>query len=201
MLSVSDSLTRTALLRELQDQAPPVQAWSSFVDNYGPMILNWYLRWGLPRQDAEDMTQEALLRVYQKISQFQHRGPFTFRGWLRTVAKSIWLTAWRRRKSLATHGLLPGNSPELDLLSASMRSRQIDEFEQIAQAELLNLAIERVRGRVRESSWQAFELIHYQGLTIDEVCERLRLTKASVYLASSRIRRMILSEVLGADKA
>jgi RNA polymerase sigma-70 factor (ECF subfamily) len=201
MLSVSDSLTRTALLRELQDRAAPVQAWSSFVDTYGPMILNWYLRWGLPRQDAEDMTQEALLRVYQKISQFQHRGPFTFRGWLRTVAKSIWLTAWRRRKTLAGQGLHPGNSPELDMLNASSRSRQIDEFEQIAQVELLNLAYERVRSRVRESSWHAFELIHHQGLPVEDVCEKLGLTKAAVYLASSRIRRMILSEVLVSDKS
>ena len=47
------------LRRDPKDQA----AWSEFVARYGPRILQWCRGWGLQESDAQDVTQDVLLKL------------------------------------------------------------------------------------------------------------------------------------------
>ena len=54
------SLTLLARLRQdPKDQA----AWSDFVARYGPSILQWCRGWGVQEADAQDVTQDVLLKL------------------------------------------------------------------------------------------------------------------------------------------
>ena len=63
-------------------------AWARFVDLYGFRIRGWCRRWGLQEADSDDVTQNVLLRLAQKLGAFHYDPSRSFRGWLRTVTQN-----------------------------------------------------------------------------------------------------------------
>ena len=55
------------LRRDPKDQA----AWSEFVARYGPRILQWCRGWGLQESDAQDVTQDVLLKLNGLMARFR----------------------------------------------------------------------------------------------------------------------------------
>ena len=62
-------------------------AWARFVGLYGTRIRGWCRRWGLQEADSEDVTQDVLLRLAQKLGSFNYDPSRSFRGWLRTMTQ------------------------------------------------------------------------------------------------------------------
>jgi RNA polymerase sigma-70 factor (ECF subfamily) len=81
-----DEQTGTTLELLLRNPASQ-QAWAAFVDRYGPRICGWCRRWHLQEDDAEDVTQEVLLRLHRGLGTF-NRARGRFRGWLRAVVSN-----------------------------------------------------------------------------------------------------------------
>src|SRR5262249_25610674 len=93
------SLTLLARLRhDPKDQA----AWSEFVARYGPSIFQWCRGWGVQEADAQDVTQDVLLKLNGLMARFVYDSAGSFRGWLRTLTHHAWcdLAAERRRAGL-----------------------------------------------------------------------------------------------------
>src|SRR5262249_57495976 len=85
-MTVDSSGARTSktLLNRLRsplDQA----AWNEFVERYGRRIYGWCRQWGLQEADAQDVTQDVLLRLARKMRSFAYDPSRSFRGWLRTL--------------------------------------------------------------------------------------------------------------------
>ena len=74
-------------------------AWARFVNLYGSRIRGWCRRWGLQEADSEDVTQDVLLRLSQKLGAFQYDPSRSFRGWLRTVTQHVDGTSSEPRRS------------------------------------------------------------------------------------------------------
>ncbi|MGV2338717.1 MAG UNVERIFIED_CONTAM: sigma-70 family RNA polymerase sigma factor [Planctomycetaceae bacterium] len=91
------SLTRSSFLKALATQGPDAGVWNDLDRRYGDWIFGWCRRWGASESDAEDLTQETLVRVYRHIQNYQHNGPCSFRAWIRTVARTTWLMLLRHR--------------------------------------------------------------------------------------------------------
>src|SRR4051794_33914654 len=84
----TESGTGTTLMHLLREPGNP-QAWSAFVDRYGPRIFGWCRKWNLQQADAENVTQEVLVKLYEKIHLYKpEKG--SFRGWLKTVTQHAW---------------------------------------------------------------------------------------------------------------
>ena len=66
------------LRRDPKDQA----AWSEFVARYGPRIRQWCRKWRLQESDAQDGTQDVLLRLNLLMARFVDDPSGRFRGWL-----------------------------------------------------------------------------------------------------------------------
>jgi len=45
-------------------------AWARFVGLYGSRIRGWCRQWGLQESDSDDVTQDVLLRLAQKLRAF-----------------------------------------------------------------------------------------------------------------------------------
>src|SRR5262245_53683044 len=79
--------TRISLLPQLRhDHA----GWDEFVERYGRHIYRWCRQWKLQDADAEDVTQEILVKLTQKLRAFAYDPSRSFRGWLKTVAHHAW---------------------------------------------------------------------------------------------------------------
>src|SRR5262245_18672397 len=82
--------TRVTLLSQLR-HAPCDQAgWAEFIERYGRHIYRWCRRWRLQDADAEDVTQNILVKLTQKLRAFVYDPSRSFRGWLKTVAHHAW---------------------------------------------------------------------------------------------------------------
>jgi RNA polymerase sigma-70 factor (ECF subfamily) len=144
--SLKTSLTLLGRLgRDSKDQA----AWSDFVACYGPRILQWCRGWGLRESDAQDV----LLKLNGLIAGFVYDPSGSFRGWLKTLTHLAWrdLVDKRRRSRF---GDSDGSVFELlaDLQAADDLVERLDEE---FRREVLDGAMERVRRRVSERTWEA----------------------------------------------
>lgn len=77
--------THLSFIQQLSDHSE--EAWQELESVYRPMILNWLRRYPLQAVDAEDLAQEVMATVVERIGDFEHNGRIgAFRNWLRTTA-------------------------------------------------------------------------------------------------------------------
>src|SRR5262245_14399328 len=77
--------TSRSLLERLQDRAD-AQAWQRLLTIYEPWLRGWLSRAELQPADRDDVLQDILMVVSEKLPQFVHNGqPGAFRSWLRTI--------------------------------------------------------------------------------------------------------------------
>jgi RNA polymerase sigma-70 factor (ECF subfamily) len=185
--------TRVTLLARLRQDPTDQGAWDDFVERYGRHIYRWCRQWKLQDADAEDVTQDILVKLARKLRAFAYDPSLSFRGWLKTVAHH----AWRdfedsRRRALAASG--DTQVQEL-LLTVQAREDLVGKLEEAFDHELLEAAKVRVRMRVAPHTWEAFRLTALEGLPVAEVATRVQMQVAMVYVARSKVQKMLQEEI------
>jgi RNA polymerase sigma-70 factor (ECF subfamily) len=188
--------THISLLCDLRAGGRQDEAWAVFQARYRGVILGWCLRRGLTPESAEDLTQDVLLKLFQQLPHYSHdpsRGQF--RGWLKAVVNNALTDFWRRQRR-PDHGGVGGTaflerlgelaSPE----PAGELSVMIEEHARTTAAEILD----RARAKVKETTWQAFYQTMVEQRPAAEVAAELKLSVASVYKASYRVKQMVQQE-------
>ena len=101
-----DDDTSLTLMLRLQKNPADEAAWDEFVQHYQPMIRAWCLKWGSQNCDADDVTQEVLVRLLKAMSKFQYDPARSFRPWLKAVTHNAWndFVSSRRRRFGRDHG-------------------------------------------------------------------------------------------------
>jgi RNA polymerase sigma-70 factor (ECF subfamily) len=188
-----DSETSLTLLGRLRDTPADQAAWGEFVARYGRKIYGWCRHWGLQGADAEDVTQEVLLKLSTKMQDFSYDRSGSFRAWLKTLTHHAWQDfATSRRRA----GEADGGSAVRDLLHTveareDLLARLGEEFDR----ELLDAASTRVRQRVQPHTWDAFRLTALEGLSGAEAGKQLGMKVATVFVAKSKVQRMLQEEM------
>src|SRR5438105_1862302 len=90
MADTTFPMTRVTLLTQLRQDPSDQAGWDEFVERYGRHIYRWCRQWNLQDADAEDVTQDILLKLTQKLRAFSYDPSRSFRGWLKTVAHHAW---------------------------------------------------------------------------------------------------------------
>jgi RNA polymerase sigma factor (sigma-70 family) len=197
MDSAGEPRTSPSLLGRLQQAPADQSAWVEFVDRYGRKIYGWCRQWGLQDADAQDVTQMVLARIADKMRAFAYDPARSFRGWLRTLSHHAWsdFLEGRRRGGLAS-----GDTDVLDRLhsveAGDDLARQLDEE---CERDLLEQAMARVRLRVEARTWDAFRLLALDGRSGAEAAQQLGMKVATVFVARSKVQRMIQEEARKLD--
>jgi len=193
MENKADSGTRITLLGRLRRDPSNQAAWSEFVDLYGPKIMGWCQRWNLQEADAQDVTQNVLCKLAEKLRDFTYDPQGSFRAWLKTVALHACSDFMESRNK---PGLGSGDSQVGQFLNnTEARADLVKHLEQEFDRELLQEAMHRVRLRVAPQTWQAFLLTAVEGLAGAEAAERIPMQVAQVYVAKRRVQKMLQEEV------
>ena len=189
-----DSGTHVSLLGRLRRDPTNQAFWAEFVDHYGPKIYTWCRRWGLQEADAQDVTQNVLLKLADKMRTFTYDAAKSFRGWLRTLTHHAWSDYLESR---ARPGQGSGDSQVADMLnSIEARDELVRQLESEFDRELLEEAMTRVRLRVAPRTWEAFRLTALEGLSGAEAADRIPMQVAQVYVAKRRVQKMLSAEVV-----
>jgi RNA polymerase sigma-70 factor (ECF subfamily) len=185
----STDATRVSLLHRLRHEPADQHAWGEFLTRYGPRIEAWCRRWGLQEADAQDVTQMVLLRLSVKLREFVYDPSRSFRAWLKTLTQHAW-------SDLALQRQRAGPGAESDALqSLPARDDLMQQLEEAFDLELLEVATARVRQRVIDSTWEAFQLTAVEGLSGAEAAARLGLQVAAVFKAKSNVRKLLQEEI------
>lgn len=176
------SRTRTTLLRRLMDPADK-EAWREFVEHYGCRIFRWCRR-GLQNADAEDLTQDLLLKLAVEMRTFEYDPTRSFHAWLKAITNNALRNSFRSK--LRAQKLL-------DNIAACNALMQ--ELEPEFERELLDEAMARVELRVEEKTWMSFYLTKVKTLSTEEAAQKLDIPMASLRVNRSRVVAMLQKEV------
>jgi RNA polymerase sigma factor (sigma-70 family) len=189
----SNSRTGTTLLLLLHDPANPL-AWSAFVGRYGPRVYGWCRRWGLQEFDAENVTQDVLVKLVRTLRSFTYdpeRG--RFRAWLKTLTRRAWtdfLEEERRR------GPGVGGSAALaQLYALEAQDDMLQSLEKAFDLELWDAAQQQVRQQVSPRDWNIFEQMTRDGRRAGELATQLGMQPTAVLMAKSRVKRKLSDAV------
>src|SRR5262245_6590175 len=80
--------TRASLLLRLRQEPHDQEAWNEFVERYGRQIAAWCRQWQVQPADADDVTQNVLLKLIGQLRTFVYDPSRRFRGLLRTMAQN-----------------------------------------------------------------------------------------------------------------
>lgn len=193
MTSPSEFPTSSSLLTRVRSGPADQAAWAEFVDRYGPRIYAWCRRWQLQDADAEDVTQDVLLRLADKLRVFTYDPTRSFRGWLKTIAHHAWHDFVQKRQR---PGLGTGGSAMLEQLeSVTARDDLLIRLDQEFDRELFEEAQGRVRQRVAGHIWEAFRLLAVEGRSGAEAAEQLSMKVSSVFVARCKVQKMLQQEL------
>lgn len=138
--------------------------------------------------DAEDVAQIVLLRIRDKLHQFEGQSRFT--TWLFRITRSVAVS--RRRKAARRSQLLEERGAELVPGVMVDPGRQVEEAE---RARMVRLAVEclaELPSRQRE----VFEMADLGGLSSAEIAARLGIDAVTVRVHLLKARRAIRTRML-----
>ncbi len=192
--SFRDRLSQSFFARLKANEAG---AWAELLKRFVPVIYQWCRAWHLQVADAQDLTQNVLLKLARRIRTLQYDPAKSFRAYLKTLARYAWCDLLSEREKPGAGGGSGSALRQIESEAArdDLASRLEDDYEQ----ELLRKAMEIVQSRVQPRTWEAFRLTALEGLPGVETARRLGLSVAGVYKARSRVQQLLRDEVAAAD--
>ena len=172
-----------------QARAGDPEAFRRLVDRHSRAVFRLAHRMTGNAHDAEEVVQEAFLKAYRRIEQFESRSQFG--SWLHRIAANCALDLLRARARRAERPLAAptdndGEVPVLDPASEAPSAERVVFGEQVQRR--LRAAMAMLSPLERS----AFVLRHYEGLSIAEVGAALGLeasaAKQGVFRAVRKLR-------------
>ncbi len=157
-------------------------------DRYATTVYSLALRTLGDRQAAEELVQEALLRVWRQASSYQRdRGAPT--TWIFGIARNLAIDELRKRGSRPQSA---GGDPEEQL--AQLESGDDDPAEQ-AYAHIQHEIVMGALGQLPPVQREVLELAYYSGLSQSEIARRLGdplgTVKTRMRLGLQRLRTLL----------
>jgi len=189
----SQMKTRASLLIRLRQEPADESAWHEFVDRYGRQIFAWCRQWRLQPADADDVSQNVLLKLAHHLRNFAYDPSRRFRGLLRTMAHNACKDYLAGKQRAVAGSADTGVHAVLDLVEA--RDDLAARLEAAFDLERLELAQASVRQRVEPHTWEAFRLTAVEGKSGAEAAALLKVQVGTVFKAKSKVQQMLREEV------
>src|SRR5579871_3562178 len=146
--------TSPTLLGRLRQEPRDQASWEQFVGRYHPKLCDWCRRWGLQDADAQEVSQQVLVRLSRLLRSFVYDPSRSFRGWLRELTRHAW-SDFLAAQQKAERG--SGDSDVLEVLKqVQARDDLVARLKEEFDHELLEEATARVRLRVEPRTWDAY---------------------------------------------
>jgi len=168
-------------------------AWREFVERYGKRIFGWCVGRRLQPDDAQEVTQEVLLKLSRRLGSFEYDPSQSFRGWLRRVTENALIDFAREGRNQLP--VVQGASINELLGDVEARHDLQRVLEDAFDLELFDQAVKRVQLRVSSERFQAWTLTAREGLEAALVGEQLNMKVATVYSARHYVQSLISEEV------
>jgi RNA polymerase sigma factor (sigma-70 family) len=185
--------TSQSLLERAKQHHDP-EAWQRLVTVYDPWLRGWLAQHQLQPVDVDDVVQNILVVVSQKLPAFAHSGQAgAFRSWLRTILVNQVRYFLRTRRNRQALGGEPQWLDQLEDPGSSLSQQWDAEHDR----ELVRRVLATVQPEFQPRTWEAFRLLVLENLPAAEVARRCQMEPNSVYVAKSRVLGKLRQELRG----
>ena len=161
----------------------------AFVRSESRTFLGFFLRLGAGPEEAEDLVQDLLLKLFQHATDYQHEGKFT--GFAFRVARNAWIDRVRRGR-VRGRGSAAGDEPGHDV--DQIPAARVDPS-QHAQAREAQHGIHAAWTSLSEPHRLVFELGVLQDRSYQEISETLDIpvgtVKSRMFYALRKLREAL----------
>jgi RNA polymerase sigma factor, sigma-70 family len=169
-------------------KAGDIGAFEQLVEGYQRKIFNIALRMLGNYDDAGDLSQEVLIRIYKSIKNFKEQSSFS--TWIYRITTNVCLDEIRKRKNKKTISL----DEDIKVDEGEMK-RQIESDgptpEDIVEQEELKKLVNDAIGMLSQEHKMAIILRDMQGLSYEEISEVLKLPEGTVKSRINRARQAL----------
>lgn len=114
------------LLLARRAAAGQAEAWDEILDLYGERLYNLAFQFSGSAEEAEDLTQEMFLRLYQNLRRYRGEAPLV--AWTLRLSRNLCIDHYRRmrqeRRSTAVSEEVLKHLPAVDDVQAEAQSRE-----------------------------------------------------------------------------
>src|SRR5262245_50490758 len=178
------SLTLFERVRSHRRHRSDPEACERFVRLYRPLVYGRCLRLGLQAADAEDVTQEVLLEVLDRLDTFQRQRPGSFRLYLNRAVRWRVLDLLRRRAR--ANERQPDSGVEI-----AARAAEPEEIT-ASEARLGTLSLLLQEAGIDERLAEVVRLRLVARMPAKRVGELMGMSEGAVNTATCRVKKMLL---------
>jgi RNA polymerase sigma-70 factor (ECF subfamily) len=154
------------------------QSFDLFYDRYAQIIFNLCIRILRDESEAEDVMQEIFVQIWRDAERFD-RTRASVKTWLFTIARSRSLDRYRSRKTIRKR-IEEGSEEDL---------HQIASSEDVQDTTIMQKYVSNALNQISKEQRLVLELSYYEGLTQEEIAERLGEPLGTI---KSRIRAALI---------
>jgi RNA polymerase sigma-70 factor (ECF subfamily) len=145
------------------------------------------------RHDAEEVVQEAFLRAYQKLSQFEARS--NFGTWVFRIAANYAIDRMRKQRKEEARREMPIVNEETGHDPLSTVADAAPTPERLTQSMELRQKMQEALDTLTQAERTAFVMRHWEGCGIEEIAAVLKsssnATKNTVFRAVQKLRQLL----------
>ncbi len=171
-----------------KSQSGDVESFELLISSYDKRAYNIAYRVMGNEEDAKDMAQEALLRVFRSIKDF--KGQSAFSTWLYRIVTNVCLDELRKRKNdkyVSLDSTIQTESGELHMELCSDKETPESVLERVEQREVIKKAI----NELSEDYKSVIVLRDIQGFSYEEISNILDCSLGTVKSRINRARNML----------
>ena len=162
----------------LRFQEGDINAYNELVKRYKDRLLNFVLRYFNNVEQAEDVVQDTLIKLYTHASYYKNVAKFS--TWIFTIAKNNALTELRKNKRKKTDSLLTEDWQIIDINSKE------ESLDSKVQNEIAIDQLNKFLDEIPENFRIAVVLRDFQELSYEEISKILEIPIGTI---KSRINR------------
>jgi RNA polymerase sigma-70 factor (ECF subfamily) len=162
------------------------EAWREIVDRFGQKVYSIAYHFTLKREDAEELSQEVFLKVFENLHRYD--GSYALTAWLVSIARNLCIDRYRRRKReksfrfVSDDAVMPLLKSDDDPSAEALRKER---------TKLLFSAL----AEIPEDLAEILVLRDLDGLAYEEIGRALQLpdgtVKSRLFRARSEVARLI----------
>ena len=167
-------------------------AFKALFEKYNRPVFQFCFRFLGNSHDAEDITQDTFIQVFQAAPQYEPRSKFS--TWLYTIAKNLCLNRLRAGRRETPDNTCATQDEESSRLKDKLNSGNPGPDRQLEQKELSKIVQEAVQA-LPESIRLPLILRRYQDLSYNEIAAIMEISVTAVKLRLHRAKSMLASKL------
>jgi len=191
--------TRSSLLGRVKN-VDDDESWCAFYSIYTKLIRSQALRAGLRACEAEDVVQETMIEVSNRLQSFHYdRQAGSFRAWLFQLARwRITNEFQKRARDLSIESIVPDekNASDMSALTSPLATGPEESWDREWQQAVFDAALNSLRRKWPPKKYQAIALLLVNQWSVPQTCKVLRMTRTHLYVLRFRALHQLKKEVV-----